>query len=104
MRAAGRGQLVVLRFAAGVGESPLFVEQSLALEAVQGGVERALLDDDAVRGGLANPSADRIAVTRAPADGLEDENVERAGEQVGRPGSCVHPERCEGRMHETLFT
>src|SRR5262245_4898914 len=97
MRAAGRRELVVLGFAAGLGDPPLFGEEPFALEAVERGIERAFLDDDVVRRRLANPAADGVAVARPPADRLEDQDVERAREQIG----TGHARRSGSK---TLFT
>ena len=53
------------------------------LEAVQRGIERALLDEQRAAGHLLDPLHDRVAAERAERDGLEDQEVEGAGEQVG---------------------
>ena len=54
-----------------------------SLEAVEGGVERALLHRERVLRGFTYPPADRVSVARAPRERLEDQDVERSGEQVG---------------------
>src|SRR5690348_8041448 len=70
---SGRGQRVVLGVAPGLTDPPLLGEQAFALETMERRIERPLLNDDVVGRGLADPSADGIAVAWSPADGLEDE-------------------------------
>ena len=72
---SGGGERVVLGVTPGFATSPLLSQQPATLEAMECGIEHALLDDKYVVRGLANPSADGVAVARAPADGFEDEEV-----------------------------
>src|ERR1041385_7051912 len=76
------GQLVELRLAIGVGDAPLLRQEPAPLQAVERGVERALLDRQHLVGALADPAADGVAVERTPAHRLEDEEVEGAGVEI----------------------
>src|SRR5436190_2820676 len=89
LRASERREGVVLGLASGLGRAPLLGEPAFALEAMKRGVESALLDDEDVGGGLADPAADRVAVAWSPGDSFEDEEVERAGVEVGASHRCV---------------
>jgi hypothetical protein len=51
------------------------------------GIEHALLHDEHVLCGLANPAADGVAVAWSPAHGFEDEEVEGTGIEIGA-GHC----------------
>ena len=54
------------------------------LEAIQRGIERALLDLQAVLRDLLDAEQDAVAVQRPQRDGLEDEEVEGALQQLCR--------------------
>jgi hypothetical protein len=54
------------------------------LEAIQRGIERALLDQQALLRDLLDAEQDAVAVQRSQRNGLEDEKVERALQQLGR--------------------
>jgi hypothetical protein len=56
------------------------------LEAVERGVERALLDQQRAARDLLDAQQHAVAVQGAERDGLEDEHVERAGQQVSAGG------------------
>jgi hypothetical protein len=58
--------------------TPFGGDPAADLEAVEGGVEGAFFYLKDVIGRALDPACDAIAVGRAPADGLEDEEVERA--------------------------
>ncbi len=68
------------------------------LEAIQRGIERALLNLQAVLRDLLNAEQDAVAVQRPQRDGLEDEEVEGALQQLGRVAHAalldVPGERC----------
>ena len=75
--AAGRGDRVEARLAAGVGGAPFGAQPSVGCHALQGGVERTLLDPQRGIGHLVNPLGDRITVLRAAArERAEDQEVE----------------------------
>src|SRR5687767_12229908 len=81
--AAGGGEGVEAGPAVVVGETPLGAEQALALEAIERGVERALVHgEDLERAGL-DPLGDTPAVHGTQAEGLEHQHVEGALEQAG---------------------
>src|SRR5688500_14899056 len=88
--AAASGEAVVLGAPVVLREPPLGLDPAALLQAVEGGVEGALLDAEGVVGRLADPARDGVAVARAPAEGLEDEDVERALEELERVGSDGH--------------
>src|SRR6185312_3041933 len=81
--AAAGGELVELGAFALVGEPPLGLDPLALLEAVEGGVEGAVEHLEGAAGGGADHARDGVSVPRAPGEGLEDEDVERALEEVG---------------------
>src|SRR5690348_11502890 len=83
MRAASGGERVVLGLASRLGLSPLLGDDAASLEAVECGVERTFLNAEHVLGGLADPSADGIAVSRTPGECFQDQDVECACEKIG---------------------
>ena len=86
---AGYAELVVLGLPPRLGQPPLLLEPPLSLEAVERGIEGALLDGEGVLGGLPDPPADAVAVHGPPAQGLEDEDVEGADEEVAARHGCL---------------
>jgi len=84
--ASDGGEFVELGLAAVVGGSPFGVEPAAFFEAMEGWIERALLDLEDLLGDLANAVGDAIAMDRAEGDDLEDEHVEGALEEVGLVG------------------
>src|SRR5215207_113691 len=71
--------------------APLGLDEPFALHAVERRVERALADLERVVGGVLDPPRDAVAVARAPGEGLEDQGVERAVQQLGRFGHASAP-------------
>src|SRR5438309_429119 len=69
-----------------VGEPPLAVHQPALLEAVQGDIEGTVGDVERAGRRVADDAGDAMPVARAPRDRLENEDVERALEQVDRGG------------------
>src|SRR5439155_985186 len=67
-----------------VRQAPLALHPAALLEAVEGGVERALADLEDLAGELLDPAGGGVAVGGAPGEGLEDEQVERPLEEVER--------------------
>src|SRR6185503_15066929 len=65
-----------------VGVSPLGGEPTVALEAVQRGVQRPFLDEEVAVGDGVDPLGHGVAMPRAPAQRFENEDVERAAEQA----------------------
>src|SRR3712207_2864838 len=87
---------VVLGLAVVVGDAPLRGDPPAALEPVEGGVEGALTDEEGAVGSLLDPLRHVVAVPGAPAQGLEDEEIEGAAEEIGvevvhGPESSVFP-------------
>src|SRR5690242_4473858 len=82
MCSAGAAQTVELGAPIVLREPPLRLHPSLALEAVQGGVERPFLDEERGAGGLLDPLGHGVAVLRAPAQRLQDEEIECAAHQA----------------------
>src|SRR5688572_2813560 len=58
--------------------APSRLDPAALLHAVEGGVERSFLDAHDVVGRFLDPARDRVAMTRPPGKGLEDEEIERA--------------------------
>ena len=77
------GELVVLRPPAELGDRPLRFNPALVFEPMEGGIERTLVDLQHVLGDLLDPFGDRPAVQRLGLQRPQDQQVERAGEQVG---------------------
>ena len=77
----GGGDAVELRAPAELGRAPFGLDQALPLEAVERRIERAVLDDHGVAGGVLQEARDRVAVARAADERLQDEGVERSVEQ-----------------------
>ena len=76
------GEAVVLRFAIVLGGAPVAVDQSLMLEAIQRGIERALLNEQCAAGDLLDAKEHAVAVQLAERDRLQNEEVEGAGEDT----------------------
>jgi hypothetical protein len=81
--APGSGELVILRPPAKLGHRPLGGDPALMLEAMEGGVERPLVDLQDVSGDLLDALRDRPAMKRLGLKRSQDQQVERAGQQVG---------------------
>ena len=90
--AAGSGEAVVLRLAVVVRDSPLGLDEAAPFEAVERGVERAFADEERGVGGLLDPFDDGVAVSGSPAQGFEDEEIERAAHEADV--EVVHLRRC----------
>src|SRR5256885_2346535 len=59
------------------------LDPSFPRHAVEGGVERSLLDAQHVVGGGFDPAGDAVAVHRAPGQRLEDEELDGSLEEAG---------------------
>lgn len=81
---AGGGELVVLGLAVVVGEAPLGFDEAFAFQAPEGGVERAFFHEEGLVGLAADEAGDGVAVEGAPGEGFEDDDVERAAQEVER--------------------
>ncbi len=82
MRAARLRERIELCLTPGFVDAPLGLDQALVLESMERGVERALLDLKHVPGDCLDALGDRPAVSRLGGDGLEDQHVERALNEV----------------------
>jgi len=80
--AAGGGDGIEAGLAVGLGGSPLGADPALLLEAVEGGVEGALLDLEDFVGELLDALGDGPAVFGLEGDGLEDEEVEGSLDEI----------------------
>src|SRR5690242_2311701 len=76
-------QTVHLRRASLVGRFPLRDDPALAFEPVQGGIERPLADRQLVIRERLYALDDRPAVERSASERLENEEIERALEEIG---------------------
>src|SRR5689334_4076847 len=78
------GQRVVARPPIVVRHTPLGAHGTAVFEAVQRLVQRGVDDAELAGGAVVDPLAEREAVHRAGGEGAEDEQVERAVEEVFR--------------------
>src|SRR2546421_7089562 len=83
---AGGGEPVEAGALPLVGEPPFAVHQLALLEPVQGDVQGAVGDLERAGRRIADGAGDAVAVPRAPRERLENEDVERALEEVDRGG------------------
>src|SRR6185312_1598389 len=79
--ASRRCELVIARAAVVLGGAPLGAEPTAAFHPLEGLVESVVVDAEGAVGPVLEPSGDGVAVHGAPAQGLEDEQVEGALEQ-----------------------
>jgi hypothetical protein len=80
---SGCGQLVILGPAAQFRDGPLGFAPPLVLEAMQRRIKRALVDLQDILRDLLNALRDRPAMQRGRLQRPEDEQIERAGQEVG---------------------
>src|SRR5262245_14613947 len=79
-----------------LGDFPLGAQPALLLELVKCGIERAVADTQVIARYLAQPLADGPGVQRFERDNLEEQEVERALDEIGR--SCHVPSVTEGTL------
>lgn len=84
LRFTGFRDDVELCFAAGFVRTPFTADEALLFQAVKGGVERALFDLKNFAGDRLDPFSDRPAVPSLGSEGLKDQDVESALNEVGR--------------------
>ena len=94
--APGAAQLIVLRPAIVLGIAPLGGEESVFLEAVEGGVEGPFFDEEVAVGDGLDPFGDGVAVAGAPGECFEDEDIERASEEAAVAVEHGYPSWLEG--------
>src|ERR1700759_2442435 len=82
--AAGSGEAVVLGLAVVLARAPVGGEPAAVLQAMERGIERALLDFEHVFGGTLNDFGDGVAMCIAGGERAQDHHVERAFEHVAR--------------------
>jgi hypothetical protein len=70
------GSTIVVR------DSPLRLEPAAVLETVERGVQSPFIEDERLTRRVEDPSRDVVAVTSAEYEGLEDEYVECAAEEI----------------------
>src|SRR5262245_47406165 len=80
------GEPVVARTPVVVGHPPFAVDQSLALEAREGGVERALLNRERLTRDLLNAQQHAVPVQWPERDRLEDQQIENARQEWSSVG------------------
>src|SRR5262245_33773946 len=78
----GGGERIELGLAVVVRRAPLAVDEALMLEPIEGGIERTLLDGERASGDLLDAQQHAVAMLRAERDGLEDQQIERAGQEL----------------------
>src|SRR4030095_3657406 len=80
---------IELRLAIVVALPPLGLDEPIALETVERGIERPLWDLERVLGDLRDAEKDAVAVERAERHRLQDQHVERPGEELGDLGCQI---------------
>src|SRR6516164_4590683 len=80
--AAGRGDLVDPRPPIVRRHAPDTVDPAVELETLESGIERALLDEELVVGGLLDELDDAVAVEVAPRQGPQNQHVQRTGQRI----------------------
>ena len=94
-RRPDRGELVVLRPPAELGDGPLRLDPALMLEAMQRGIERALVDLQHVFGDLLDALRDRPAVQRLRLERPQDHRSRVPGDFTSRPPGSGAPQPIE---------
>ncbi len=80
----GRGEVVVARAAVVLRRAPSRLGPAVQEQALQGGVQRALADGEHVSRRQPQVFDDPVAVLGAVRQRLQDQKLQRAGQQVGR--------------------
>src|SRR5262245_56404909 len=89
LTAAGRGEAVILGAAAQLRDFPLGLDPALVLEPMEGRIERALVDLQDVSRNLLDALGDGPAVLGVLLQRAQDQQIERAGQQIGRSRHAV---------------
>src|SRR6185437_8832537 len=90
MPASARGQLIEPCLAAGVADAPFGPDPFLLLQPVQRRIQRTLLHPQHLLRDLPQPLCDAVAVARPQRKDLEDQEVERAWQQLWRHRQIVY--------------
>jgi hypothetical protein len=80
--AARSSEIIELGPAVVVGCAPTCFEESLAYQAIQGGIERALFDKQSAARNLLDAQKNTIAMERAEGDSFQNEEIESAGKKL----------------------
>src|SRR5579864_1395628 len=80
------GEFIELGAAVVVRRSPAGLEQSLAHQAAERGIERSLLDQQRAPGDRPDAQQHSVTVQRAEGNGFENQKIERAGKKLGLVG------------------
>jgi len=99
---AARRKAVVTSALAFFGEIPGGSDQATGFEAVEGGIERAGFDLEELFGSALDMSGDGVTVRRAVDEGAENQDVERALEEVDARGWVVLPLPSKGEFYSRL--
>src|SRR5262245_36555506 len=84
LTAARRGEAVIPGAAAELRDPPLGLDPALVLEAMEGRIQRALIDLQDVLGNLLDALGDGPAVQGILLQRAQNQQIERAGQQIGR--------------------
>ena len=84
--AARGGQFIELGAAIVFRCAPARLQQALANQAKQAGIERALLDEQRIAGDLPDAQKDAVAVQRAERDRPQNQQIERSGKKLSLVG------------------
>src|SRR3954462_2409722 len=84
LTAARRGEVVILGAAAQLRNFPLGLDPALVLETMEGRIERALVDLQDVSRNLLDALGDGPAVQGILLQRAQDQQIERAGQQIWR--------------------
>src|SRR5262245_57508925 len=84
LTAPGRGEVVILGAAAQLRDFPRRLDPALVLETMEGRIERALVDLQDVPRNLLDALGDGPTVQGILLQRAQDQQIERAGQQVGR--------------------
>src|SRR5207248_8279497 len=76
------GERIEARLAVVDRYAPLAGDPAALLETLQRGIERSVLDEELLVGGLLDGVRDALAVLRPPDEGAEDQQIQRALQQL----------------------
>jgi len=79
-RAAATRERVILGLPVVFRRSPCRGDPLALFEPVQRGIERALTDGERIIGRLLDPAGDEVTVSGSPAEGFQDQKIQRASE------------------------
>ena len=100
---AGDGKFVELGAAIVVRRAPVRLEQALADEAEEAGLERALFDEQGVGGDLPDAEKNAVPMERAQRHGSQNEEIESAGKKLSLVVQGITPKLIR-KVSETLLS